>query len=161
MERRIDRVSAVIMANGSRIPCGAVVLTSGTFLRGLIHIGSEKIPAGRVGEKPSVGLSETLARLGLAMGRLKTGTPARLDGRTIDRRLYREAMQREINAIENLSIIEGDAFDIDMTNDRSREDSVTPSGSIIRTSKPLTTNTDMLTLAVSTAGMGNRNRTAA
>ncbi|NSY70205.1 tRNA uridine-5-carboxymethylaminomethyl(34) synthesis enzyme MnmG [Agrobacterium tumefaciens] len=79
-----DRVSAVIMANGSRIPCGAVVLTSGTFLRGLIHIGSEKIPAGRVGEKPSVGLSETLARLGLAMGRLKTGTPARLDGRTID-----------------------------------------------------------------------------
>ncbi len=79
-----DRVSAVIMVNGSRIPCGAVVLTSGTFLRGLIHIGSEKIPAGRVGEKPSVGLSETLARLGLAMGRLKTGTPARLDGRTID-----------------------------------------------------------------------------
>ncbi|XHE12873.1 tRNA uridine-5-carboxymethylaminomethyl(34) synthesis enzyme MnmG [Agrobacterium deltaense] len=79
-----DRVSAVIMANGSRIPCGAVVLTSGTFLRGLIHIGSEKIPAGRVGEKPSLGLSETLSRLGLAMGRLKTGTPARLDGRTID-----------------------------------------------------------------------------
>ncbi|MDS7598251.1 tRNA uridine-5-carboxymethylaminomethyl(34) synthesis enzyme MnmG [Agrobacterium tumefaciens] len=77
-------VSAVIMANGSRIPCGAVVLTSGTFLRGLIHIGSEKIPAGRVGEKPSVGLSETLGRLGLTMGRLKTGTPARLDGRTID-----------------------------------------------------------------------------
>ncbi|EHJ96736.1 tRNA uridine 5-carboxymethylaminomethyl modification enzyme GidA [Agrobacterium tumefaciens 5A] len=84
IEMADDKVSAVIMANGSRIPCGAVVLTSGTFLRGLIHIGSEKIPAGRVGEKPSVGLSETLARLGLAMGRLKTGTPARLDGRTID-----------------------------------------------------------------------------
>jgi tRNA uridine 5-carboxymethylaminomethyl modification enzyme len=79
-----ERVSAVIMANGSRISCGAVVLTSGTFLRGLIHIGSEKIPAGRVGEKPSIGLSDTLARLGVAMGRLKTGTPARLDGRTID-----------------------------------------------------------------------------
>ncbi len=84
IEMADDKVSAVIMANGSRIPCGAVVLTSGTFLCGLIHIGSEKIPAGRVGEKPSVGLSETLARLGLAMGRLKTGTPARLDGRTID-----------------------------------------------------------------------------
>ncbi|MGE8582210.1 MAG: tRNA uridine-5-carboxymethylaminomethyl(34) synthesis enzyme MnmG, partial [Agrobacterium tumefaciens] len=84
IEMADDKVCAVIMANGSRIPCGAVVLTSGTFLRGLIHIGSEKIPAGRVGEKPSVGLSETLARLGLAMGRLKTGTPARLDGRTID-----------------------------------------------------------------------------
>ena len=84
IEMADDKVSAVIMANGSRIPCGAVVLTSGTFLRGLIHIGSEKIPAGRVGEKPSLGLSETLGRLGLAMGRLKTGTPARLDGRTID-----------------------------------------------------------------------------
>ncbi|CVI19503.1 tRNA uridine 5-carboxymethylaminomethyl modification enzyme GidA [Agrobacterium fabacearum CFBP 5771] len=84
IEMADDKVRAVIMANGSRIPCGAVVLTSGTFLRGLIHIGSEKIPAGRVGEKPSLGLSETLGRLGLAMGRLKTGTPARLDGRTID-----------------------------------------------------------------------------
>ncbi|AYM11985.1 tRNA uridine-5-carboxymethylaminomethyl(34) synthesis enzyme MnmG [Agrobacterium tumefaciens] len=84
IEMADDKVCAVIMANGSRIPCGAVVLTSGTFLRGLIHIGSEKIPAGRVGEKPSLGLSETLGRLGLAMGRLKTGTPARLDGRTID-----------------------------------------------------------------------------
>ncbi len=77
-------VAAVVMADGFRIPCAAVVLTSGTFLRGLIHIGSEKIPAGRVGEKPSVGLSDTLARAGLAMGRLKTGTPARLDGKTID-----------------------------------------------------------------------------
>lgn len=84
IEMADDKVCAVIMASGSRIPCGAVVLTSGTFLRGLIHIGSEKIPAGRVGEKPSLGLSETLGRLGLAMGRLKTGTPARLDGRTID-----------------------------------------------------------------------------
>jgi tRNA uridine 5-carboxymethylaminomethyl modification enzyme len=77
-------VAAVIMADGRRFPCGAVVLTSGTFLRGLIHIGSEKIPAGRVGEEPSVGLSKTLADIGLSMGRLKTGTPARLDGRSID-----------------------------------------------------------------------------
>ncbi|UXT98258.1 tRNA uridine-5-carboxymethylaminomethyl(34) synthesis enzyme MnmG [Agrobacterium tumefaciens] len=84
IEMADDRVAAVVMKNGSRIPCSAVVLTSGTFLRGLIHIGSEKIPAGRVGEMPSLGLSDTLSRLGLVMGRLKTGTPARLDGRTID-----------------------------------------------------------------------------
>ncbi|WP_320188279.1 tRNA uridine-5-carboxymethylaminomethyl(34) synthesis enzyme MnmG [Agrobacterium rosae] len=77
-------ISAVVLADGRKISCRAVVLTSGTFLRGLIHIGSEKIPAGRVGEKPSVGLSDTLARSGLSMGRLKTGTPARLDGKTID-----------------------------------------------------------------------------
>jgi tRNA uridine 5-carboxymethylaminomethyl modification enzyme len=77
-------VNSVIMSDGTTISCGSVVLTSGTFLRGLIHIGSEKIPAGRVGEQPSLGLSETLARIGLNMGRLKTGTPARLDGRTID-----------------------------------------------------------------------------
>ena len=77
-------ISAVVLASGEKIACRAVVLTSGTFLRGLIHIGSEKIPAGRVGEKPSVGLSDTLARAGLKMGRLKTGTPARLDGKTID-----------------------------------------------------------------------------
>lgn len=76
-------ISAVVLASGEKIACRAVVLTSGTFLRGLIHIGSEKIPAGRVGEKPSVGLSDTLARAGLKMGRLKTGTPARLDGKTI------------------------------------------------------------------------------
>ncbi len=84
IEMTNGRVAAVVMANGSRIRCGAVVLTSGTFLRGLIHIGSEKVPAGRVGEEPSIGLSNTLSRLGLRMGRLKTGTPARLDGRTID-----------------------------------------------------------------------------
>lgn len=77
-------VKKVIMADGREFSCASVVLTSGTFLRGLIHIGSEKIPAGRVGEKPSVGLSDTLARLGLRLGRLKTGTPARLNGKTID-----------------------------------------------------------------------------
>ncbi|MBM3561329.1 MAG: tRNA uridine-5-carboxymethylaminomethyl(34) synthesis enzyme MnmG, partial [Alphaproteobacteria bacterium] len=63
---------------------GAVVLTTGTFLRGLIHIGEETVAAGRVGEAPSVGLAEWLESLGLALGRLKTGTPPRLDGRTID-----------------------------------------------------------------------------
>ncbi|MFA5122847.1 tRNA uridine-5-carboxymethylaminomethyl(34) synthesis enzyme MnmG [Zavarzinia sp.] len=78
------RVAGVVLADGRELRCGAVVLTTGTFLRGLIHIGEEKIPAGRVGEAPSLGLSATLARLGFALGRLKTGTPPRLDGRTID-----------------------------------------------------------------------------
>ena len=78
------QVSAVIMKDGCRLTCRSVVITTGTFLRGLIHIGNEKIPAGRVGEEPSLGLSATFERLGLALGRLKTGTPARLDGRTID-----------------------------------------------------------------------------
>jgi tRNA uridine 5-carboxymethylaminomethyl modification enzyme len=77
------RVSAVVCADGSRIACGAVVLTAGTFLRGMIHIGAESSPAGRVGEAPSTALAETLSRFGLPMGRLKTGTPPRLDGRTI------------------------------------------------------------------------------
>ncbi len=78
------RVAAVLTDRGQRIPCGAVVLTTGTFLRGLIHCGEVKIAAGRVGEAPAVKLSETLARLGFPLGRLKTGTPPRLDGRTID-----------------------------------------------------------------------------
>ena len=77
-------VDGVVMAGGRRLPCAAVVLTTGTFLRGLIHIGTEKIPAGRIGEDPSHGLSGTLERFGISLGRLKTGTPARLDGRTID-----------------------------------------------------------------------------
>jgi tRNA uridine 5-carboxymethylaminomethyl modification enzyme len=78
------RVTGVTTENGRTIICRAVVLTTGTFLRGLIHMGETKIPAGRVGEKPSIGLSDTLYGLGLAMGRLKTGTPPRLDGKTID-----------------------------------------------------------------------------
>lgn len=78
------RVSAVLLADGRTLPCAAVVLTTGTFLRGLIHIGETRIPAGRVGEAPSVGLAQTLDRAGFALGRLKTGTPARLDGRSID-----------------------------------------------------------------------------
>ncbi|MBY5362881.1 tRNA uridine-5-carboxymethylaminomethyl(34) synthesis enzyme MnmG [Rhizobium leguminosarum] len=79
-----DRVAGVIMKDGRTLKAPSVVLTTGTFLRGLIHIGSKKTPAGRVGEAPSIGLSATLARLGLRLGRLKTGTPARLDGKTID-----------------------------------------------------------------------------
>lgn len=78
------RVEGVITSDGRVIRCGAVVLTTGTFLSGMIHIGETRIPAGRVGEAPSVGLSRTLARFHLPLGRLKTGTPPRLDGRTID-----------------------------------------------------------------------------
>jgi len=78
------RVAAVILGDGRRLACGAAVLTTGTFLRGLIHIGERQIPAGRVGEAPAIGLAFTLERLGLRLGRLKTGTPPRLDGRTID-----------------------------------------------------------------------------
>ena len=78
------RVQAVLTADGRRFGCGSVVLTTGTFLKGLIHIGDTQIPAGRVGEKPAIGLSDTLARAGFRLGRLKTGTPPRLDGRTIE-----------------------------------------------------------------------------
>ena len=78
------RVCGVIFKNGREIATAAVVLTTGTFLRGLIHIGEKQIPAGRVGESPAMGLSKTLERAGFALGRLKTGTPPRLDGRTID-----------------------------------------------------------------------------
>mgnify|MGYP002402264469 CR=1 FL=1 len=78
-----DRVVGVTTGAGERIGAGAVVLTTGTFLNGVIHRGDERIPAGRHGEAPSTGLAADLHAAGLAMGRLKTGTPARLDGRTI------------------------------------------------------------------------------
>jgi tRNA uridine 5-carboxymethylaminomethyl modification enzyme len=78
------RVSGLRLTDGREFAAGAVVLTTGTFLRGLIHIGEHQTPAGRVGEAPAIGLSRTLERLGFALGRLKTGTPPRLDGTTID-----------------------------------------------------------------------------
>jgi tRNA uridine 5-carboxymethylaminomethyl modification enzyme len=78
------RACGVICADGRELTAGAVVLTTGTFLRGLIHIGDRQIAAGRVGEAPALGLSQTLERHGFVLGRLKTGTPPRLDGRTID-----------------------------------------------------------------------------
>jgi tRNA uridine 5-carboxymethylaminomethyl modification enzyme len=78
------RVTAVRLADGRELGAGAVVLTTGTFLRGLIHVGERQTPAGRVGEAPAIGLSRTLERLGCALGRLKTGTPPRLDGASID-----------------------------------------------------------------------------
>lgn len=79
-----DAVSGIVMADGRTYASGSVILTTGTFLRGLIHIGEKRIPAGRVGEDPSVGLAHTLSRAGFELARLKTGTPARLDGRTIN-----------------------------------------------------------------------------
>lgn len=78
-----NRISGVVLGDGSEIKSRAVVLTTGTFLNGLIHIGDEKRPGGRMGDKPSVALAERLYGYGLPMGRLKTGTPPRLDGKTI------------------------------------------------------------------------------
>ena len=78
------QVAGVILADGATIRAGAVVLTTGTFLRGMIHIGDVRRPAGRVGDPAAVLLGARLENLGLPLGRLKTGTPPRLDGRTID-----------------------------------------------------------------------------
>lgn len=78
------RVSAVVLADGAKINTRSVVLTSGTFLNGIIHIGDSRSSGGRVGDKPSVRLADRLATFDLRRGRLKTGTPPRLDGRTIN-----------------------------------------------------------------------------
>lgn len=77
-------LAAIITGDGQRIRCGAAIITTGTFLRGEIHIGEKRFPAGRVGDAPAIGLALVFERLGLPLARLKTGTPPRLDGRTID-----------------------------------------------------------------------------
>jgi tRNA uridine 5-carboxymethylaminomethyl modification enzyme len=77
-------VQAVILQNGDKIECKKVIITTGTFLSGLIHIGSKTIPAGRVGEPTSIALANTLKKLNFRLGRLKTGTPPRIDGNSID-----------------------------------------------------------------------------
>ena len=76
-------ITGLELSDGRRLSCGALVLTTGTFLRGVIHLGDQRTPAGRVGDKASVALAESLLAAGFALGRLKTGTPARLDGTTI------------------------------------------------------------------------------
>jgi tRNA uridine 5-carboxymethylaminomethyl modification enzyme len=76
-------VTGVTLADGGEIASGAVVITTGTFLRGIVHIGQTTFPAGRMGDQPSLGLSASLEKIGFTLGRLKTGTPCRLDGRTI------------------------------------------------------------------------------
>jgi len=78
------RVTGVRLGDGRALAAGAIVITTGTFLRGLIHLGEKNWPAGRVGEAPAMGLSASFERAGFALGRLKTGTPPRLDGTTID-----------------------------------------------------------------------------
>ncbi|KQW19444.1 tRNA uridine 5-carboxymethylaminomethyl modification protein [Afipia sp. Root123D2] len=78
------RISGIRLGNGQEFGAGAVVITTGTFLRGLIHLGEKNWPAGRVGEAPALGLSKSFERAGFTLGRLKTGTPPRLDGTTID-----------------------------------------------------------------------------
>ncbi len=84
VEGLLPGVRGVLGASGREYRAGAVVITTGTFLRGVIHIGHERHAAGRVGDVPAVGLALALEALGLPMARLKTGTPPRLDGRTID-----------------------------------------------------------------------------
>ncbi|WP_152494253.1 tRNA uridine-5-carboxymethylaminomethyl(34) synthesis enzyme MnmG [Roseovarius sp. THAF27] len=79
-----QRVSGIVLSDGSEISARAVVLTTGTFLRGVIHIGDVSRPGGRMGDNPSVRLAERIDTFGLPLGRLKTGTPPRLDGKTID-----------------------------------------------------------------------------
>ena len=78
------RVAGVELGDGSQIKSPTVILTTGTFLRGIIHIGEKKIPGGRMGDAPTVRLAERIDSFGLPLGRLKTGTPPRLDGKTID-----------------------------------------------------------------------------
>ncbi|MFV0243857.1 MAG: tRNA uridine-5-carboxymethylaminomethyl(34) synthesis enzyme MnmG [Qingshengfaniella sp.] len=77
-------IDHVVLADDSRVPCRTVIVTTGTFLGGMIHIGEDSYPAGRMGEKSATGLSQRFRDMGLPLGRLKTGTPPRLDGRTID-----------------------------------------------------------------------------
>ncbi len=78
------RLRGIRLADGRELAAGSVVITTGTFLRGLIHLGERNWPAGRVGEAPAMGLSTSFERIGFTLGRLKTGTPPRLDGRSID-----------------------------------------------------------------------------
>jgi tRNA uridine 5-carboxymethylaminomethyl modification enzyme len=79
-----ERVNGIRLVDGRELKAGSVVVTTGTFLRGLIHLGERNWPAGRVGEAPAMGLSSSFERAGFSLGRLKTGTPPRLDGTTID-----------------------------------------------------------------------------
>ena len=79
-----DAITGVELADGRTIACRAIVLTTGTFLRGVIHLGDQRTPAGRFGDPPSVSLAQSLDGAGFALARLKTGTPPRLDGATID-----------------------------------------------------------------------------
>eukprot|EP00002_Diphylleia_rotans_P000814 TRINITY_DN10435_c0_g1_i2.p1 TRINITY_DN10435_c0_g1~~TRINITY_DN10435_c0_g1_i2.p1 ORF type:complete len:630 (-),score=119.02 TRINITY_DN10435_c0_g1_i2:218-2107(-) len=84
LDDKTKAVTGIILSNGETIRAKTVIITTGTFLRGIIHMGKTRIPAGRIGEGPSVGLAATLEKAGFQMGRLKTGTPPRLDAKSID-----------------------------------------------------------------------------
>ena len=79
-----NAINGFITLKGNNVKCNKLILTTGTFLNGLIHIGDERTPAGRFNEKPSTGLSEELKKYNFKIGRLKTGTPPRLDSRSIN-----------------------------------------------------------------------------
>ena len=79
-----NAINGFMTLKGNKIKCSKIILTTGTFLNGLIHIGDKRTPAGRYNEKPSTGLSEQLEKYKFKIGRLKTGTPPRLDARTIN-----------------------------------------------------------------------------
>jgi tRNA uridine 5-carboxymethylaminomethyl modification enzyme len=100
-----DRIGGVKLADGRELIAGAVVVTTGTFLRGLIHLGERSWPAGRVDEAPALGLSRAFERIGFSLGRLKTGTPPRLDGATIDWAAVE--MQPGDDPIEPFSVLTG------------------------------------------------------
>lgn len=85
-----ERITGIRLADGQVVRTGAVILTTGTFLNGLVHIGDKRQPAGRMGEKPSITLAEDVSRIGFRTGRLKTGTPPRLDRDTIDFSAFEE-----------------------------------------------------------------------
>src|SRR5204863_3354430 len=93
-----SRITGVTLADGTVLPCRAVVVGSGTFLRGLMHTGERKTEGGRVDEGAATGLSGCLARLGLELGRLKTGTPPRLKKQTIDFSKFEEQPGDEVPA---------------------------------------------------------------
>ncbi len=94
----LGEICGLKTTQGAEYSAHSVIITTGTFLRGLIHIGEDTKPAGRVGEEPSIGLAKTLERLGFPLGRLKTGTPARLDGRTINWDILEEQLGDDIPA---------------------------------------------------------------
>jgi tRNA uridine 5-carboxymethylaminomethyl modification enzyme len=99
------RIGGIRLADGREFAAGAVIVTTGTFLRGLIHLGEKNWPAGRIGEAPALGLSKAFERAGFRLGRLKTGTPARLDGTTIDWAAVE--MQPGDDPIEPFSVLTG------------------------------------------------------
>jgi len=105
------RVTGLRLADRRELRAGAVVVTTGTFLRGLIHLGEKNWPAGRVGEAPAMGLSSSFERAGFTLGRLKTGTPPRLDGTTIDWSGRDAAWRRAPGAVLGLDEADHDPAD--------------------------------------------------